>query len=178
VTVTPAAGVSFAKGVSLISVPYDYPGASPSSVIGPAGADVVLAVWNPLTSSYALTPTAPANEVRLGQGYWVGLESAATLLYFGTPAPTTQDFAISVQKGWNQIGDPFLSGVPLGNLLVTSGSQTVSFAQAVTNGWIYGTVYGYNGGTSNSYYSTGLLATGDGYWLYAFQPVSIVVPHP
>jgi len=178
VTVTPAAGVSFGKGISLISVPYDYPGVSPSSVIGPVNTDVILAVWNPLTSAYALTPTAPAGDVRLGRGYWAGLQSAGTLLYFGTPAPTNQNFGISVDKGWNQIGDPFLSGVPLGSLTVTSGSQTVSFAQAVSNGWIYGTVYGYTGGSSNSYYSAGLLATGSGYWLYAFQPVTVTVPHP
>jgi hypothetical protein len=164
--------------LSLFSVPYDYPGQPVDSVINSGGQAVKLAVWDPTAMGYAITPNAPADEIRLGRGYWIRLNAAGSLASFGTPADTTKPFSIPVEKGWNMIGEPFLSGVSIDSLQIAADGQTVAFATAVSNGWVYGTVYGYNGGTTNAYYSAGVLATGSGYWLYAYAPATVMVPSP
>jgi hypothetical protein len=111
-------------------------------------------------------------------GYWVHVPAAgANIATVGTPADPTKNFPIALAQGWNQIGDPFLSGVPLSNCSVLSGSQTLTETAAAAGNVIYGNIYSYNGGT-NKYTTAQALTTGLGYWIYAFSPCTLVVPHP
>ncbi|MDQ2799027.1 MAG: hypothetical protein M3Y13_05220, partial [Armatimonadota bacterium] len=186
-TVTVAPGTSYPAGLSMISSPYDYSGQPLSAVFGITG--VKLAVWQPGAGIYAYTPNAPADTLRPGQGYWVRLTKAATLATAGTPADPTTDFPIALQAGWNQIGDPFLVPITLGNVHVSSGSATATFAQAAAGTppmplLVSGLVYSYSSsaGSGKGAYlltrSDGSLQPGMGYWIYAYQPVTLIIPHP
>lgn len=173
---TPFAAVSFPAGLQMFSSPYAYPAAlSLDTLFGYAG--VTLAVWSPTASEYGMTPAAPANEIGLGQGYWVRFPQAVATTVAGTPAPTNQPFTIPLAQGWNMIGDPFLSSVPIASLMFKGGSETFAQATAGTNPLIGATLYGYSQG-SNSYYAASSLAPEQGYWILASTATDMEVPAP
>jgi hypothetical protein len=110
------------SGVQMISAPYDFTRTAdfssiltltPNSVTKPP-----LIAWQASQNRYVQSPNAPADTFRLGQGYWVKLPAVGYLSKQGATAPTNQEFRIRLQKGWNQIGDPFLSDVAVTDLQV------------------------------------------------------------
>ncbi len=182
-TVLSAPGTTYPTGLNLLSVPYDYTGQSLDAVFGYAG--VRLAVWQPGAGTYILTPSAPADALRPGQGYWVNLPHALALTSVGTPANATTDFSLPLQAGWNQIGDPFPISIKMSGLQAQSGGASLPFAQAVSGATplLSALVYGYTpaaGKTGGAYvYVTadGSLQPGQGYWMYAYKAVTLVIPH-
>jgi hypothetical protein len=174
--VNPESGTTFSAGLAMISLPYDYPGISPDVVLGYTG--VKLAVWNPDSLAYAITPTAPADNVRLGVGYWIRIPaSGATLTSPGTPANTAKDFAIPLAAGWNQIGDPFFTAVPVPTLYFLNGGSSLTESTAVSSGLIFGSLYSYDGSTG-FYNVANALTAGTGDWIYAYSACTLMVPHP
>lgn len=141
-------------------------------------AGVKVAVWQPALFAYALTPAAPADAVRLGRGYWVRLPQSLTVSAAGTPADTNADFRLDLPTGWNQVGDPFLSAIPLTGLKIASGGTVSPFAQASGTGGLVGAgVYAYDQ-AQGGYFPAVALQPGQGYWMWAALPVTLVVPHP
>lgn len=175
-TVAPAPGTVLGAGLRLISLPFDYPGTSPDALFGLSG--VMMAVWSPSSLQYAVTPTAPANDLRLGRGYWIRLPSDAKVSALGAPADPAKDFEIGLERGWNQIGQPFPAATALSALKVRAGAQTLAFSDAVSANVVSGTVYGFTPGTPGAYAALDTLASGQGAWLYAFAPTTLVFPHP
>ena len=180
---TPA--YTYPAGLQMISAPFDYSGianfASVFSVPAVAsGQSARLIQYSPALSSYLFSPTAPADTLRLGQGYWVRFPSANYLHIAGTPAPV-QAFTIPLQQGWNQIGDPFQLAVPLASILVVnSGGSTVGVLPS-TPTIVQPTLYAFPAGSS-AYIAlnpaTDSLAPYAGYWVFAFQKCSLSVPYP
>ncbi len=183
ITVQAAPGTTYPAGTNLISSPYDYSGIPLDSLFGYTG--VTLAVFQPTTGAYAFTPTAPADAMHIGQGYWVNLPTAVTLSSVGTPANPAQDFSIALSPGWNQIGQPWTTGETVGSLNVSAGGTTVSFDQASASAplLVSSLVYRYapgTGGAAGGYVyvrDTDTLQPGLGYWVYAYQAATLIVPH-
>ena len=182
-TVLNSPGTTFPAGLNLLSVPYDYSGQPLDSLFGFAG--VKLAVWQPLLSQYAVTPNAPADALRPGVGYWIKLPTAITLTRAGVPTNRTTDFNIALSAGWNQIGDPFPVSVRRSGLQINAGGSVTSFVQAATATVpiVSDLIYSYTpgvGGAAGNYVSVGdgdSLQPGLGYWVYAYQAVTLIVPH-
>ena len=115
------------------------------------------------------------------------LPTAVTLTRVGTPADPTTDFPIPLLPGWNMIGDPFLVPVSVSALNVSSAAgTTVPFSTAVSgtpltiSSILYTFSPSANSG-SGAYVilqTNGSLQPGQGYWIYAYNPVTLVVPHP
>lgn len=174
--------------LQMVSSPYDYTGVGDfvtlfGLTLPLTGTGHNLAVWSPTQSAYFYYPTAPADTLHIGQGYWTALPTNSYIRRIGTPAPAGP-FHISLQPGWNQIGDPFLRNVTLSDIQVSSpaiatapspGSSPIGQSTLVTL-----PLYAYST-SSNSYTS---LAAGDqiqpwqGYWIYANQPAVLTVPGP
>ncbi len=181
-TVTGAPGTSYPAGLNMLSAPYDYTGIGLDGLFGYTG--VVLGTWQPAVGGYALTPTAPAEALHLGHGYWANLPMAVTLSSTGTPADPTHDYAIALSAGWNQIGQPWTTGETLDSLTVSAGGTAVPFVQASTAAplLVSGLVYRYQPGTGTTGGSYVYVRSGDtlqpglGYWVYAYQAVTLTVP--
>jgi fibronectin type 3 domain-containing protein len=180
---TPSSGVTFQSGLQLLSFPYDYPGVGLDSLFGYTG--VKLAVWNPATLTYAVTPTYPADAIRPGVGYWANLPQPVTVIAAGTLVSTSQPFNIQLAAGWNQIGDPFPVDVPVSSLTFNGGQTT--YAQATTgNPPLIGNIYMYTYGTgTNSKIkmyqivpSTESLNFLSGYWIWASSSTTMQVTYP
>ena len=93
---TPPVAHTFPAGLQLFSVPADYSAVPLGTALSQN--NPTLAVWVPAALQYALSPTAPADALRPGQGYWARFGQATSLYDLGTPTPTDKPFAISLRK--------------------------------------------------------------------------------
>jgi subtilase family serine protease len=174
-TATTPVIASFSAGLQLMSLPESYSGVSLDSIFGYSG--VKLAVWNAASNYYPITPTAPANEIIAGQGYWVRFPINVSVTLAGTATPTNTPFVIPLHAGWNMIGDPFTTSVSLSSL--SFSGETTSFAQATSgaNPMIGSSLYAYDNG-SNEYTNAGSLDPSHGYWIFAFTATDLDIPAP
>jgi len=175
---------TYPVGLQMISAPFDYSGIADFAGIFSvptvaSGRSARLIQYSPALSSYLFSPTAPADTLRLGQGYWVSFPSANYLHVAGTPAPASA-FTIPLQQGWNQIGDPFQLAAPLASISVI-GSRGTSGLLPSTPSVVQPTLYAFPAG-SNAYTAlnpaSDSLAPYAGYWIFAFQKCSLSVPYP
>ncbi|MDR3709347.1 MAG: protease pro-enzyme activation domain-containing protein [Capsulimonadaceae bacterium] len=168
-----ASGPSYPAGLNFFSSPYDYTGVSLDTLMGYTG--VKLAVFEPTSNSYDITPNGKASAITLGVGYWARFPQAVTFTSVGTAAPTASPFAISIAKGWNMIGDPFNETIPLASL--TFGSSSTSFASATSGSSpiVYGTFWSYST-SSGSYVAASSLKPLNAYWVYAYSATTMYVP--
>ncbi|HEY3328590.1 MAG TPA: S53 family peptidase [Capsulimonadaceae bacterium] len=171
---TDLAGIPFKAGINFFSLPFSY-STSLDTIFGYSG--VKLAVWNPTTSAYVLTPTAPANATIPGVGYWVRFPSAVNVSIAGTPASTSSNFNIALKAGWNQIGNPFQVAIPINGLTVTAGGITQSVASGAAS-VVSLPLYKYNGTTYIGASTSDSLTPFAGYWIFAFTACTLTVPHP
>ena len=175
----------YPAGLQMISAPFDYSGITDFAGIFsvPAvasGRSARLIQYSPALSAYLFSPTAPADTLRLGQGYWVGFSSANYLHVAGNPAPA-QAFTIPLQQGWNQIGDPFQVSAPLASISVVSAAGGASGLLPSTPTVVQPTLYAFPA-NSSAYLklnpATDSLNPYAGYWIFAFQKCSLSVPYP
>jgi len=164
---------TFAAGLQMISSPYSYSSVGDFGFLfglSAAGSTARLIAWDPTADSYVFYPTAPANTLTPGTGYWASFPAAAYPHYDGTLVSTATPFSLPLAAGWNLIGDPFPAAVPL-------SSVTVSGTPLASSAAVSPTLYRYN--TASGQYVT--LAASDslqpyaGYWIYVAQNSLVTV---
>jgi len=102
--------------------------ADPAVALGLSTLDFDLVQWNADRSLYEVVST-----INPGQGYWLNLATGKTInLVNSHPVSTAGAFEIKLKKGWNQIGNPFLLGIPWSqvNVLDTESTQLLPVEQA------------------------------------------------
>lgn len=170
---------TFQAGLQMISAPSDYTGLSFSQYL--SNSSLVLAVWDPADSEYVTSPTSPANTIVPGQGYWVRVPDSSTLSLWDVGSDTTTTAAIDVPlaQGWNMIGDPMSVVAPASGLQVKVGATTYTYANANLAGIVGENFYTYQPGDSAYEVlpaSSGTLQPFEGYWVYAFEPCTVIFP--
>ena len=171
--------------------------------VSDAGTQGTLAVWDPGVAAYALTVPGSskglADQLALGRGYWghfqfrpliPGLETG--LKTRGLEAKeianglnTQRQFSITLQTGWNMIGDPFTGSVKLSDLQVQDGGgNAFSLVDANNQALVSSTLYRYSLANGSMGYVALLPTKGDilapyvGYWVLAYQPCTLLIPSP
>ena len=173
----------FGAGLQLFSLPYDYSssGMTPGQILLGLAASK-LAVWVPSENDYQVTPIYPADQVRIGAGYWVRFAGPATVESAGAGAPDGEDFPMSLTAGWNMIGCPWTSSVALSTATVLdSVNASHSTSDAVSSGLIGGSLYAFQPGDTNYEVvsaTSGTMKPYLGYWLYASQACTLNIPQP
>ena len=170
-----SASYTFAGGLQMISSPYNYGSATLSELFSPLPK---LAFWNPSAGRYAISPTAPANTLQQGYGYWADF-NGSTVLQADSSATTGNAVSIPLYAGWNMIGLASTSTTSVSSLSVqTSSGSTLPFANAVSGGYVSSQLYTYGAGaTAYTLVTTsGTLTPYAGYWLYAAQNCTLVIP--
>jgi hypothetical protein len=160
-----------AKGSTLVSIPLDLEsmdvgqwlvgtGLSPKGIHG----------WDAQTQRYV-----PLRTIRPGEGFLLARGPGKVSIQGKRIVSDTVE--LTLNKGWNLLGVPYESGIPLAALRVTLDGKTESYAQAVENKWI--------GGVSSLMDGASVPISADdnpklepwrGYWLYAFQPCLLSMP--
>jgi len=171
-------------GLQMLTIPYLYTGttASISSIftglVTPEGVSTdVIAAWDAPNQEYAVTPTPPANLPVPGTGFWARLSNAggAVVQEGGLVLPLT--YAVTLSQGWNIIGDPYLTAVPISSLVINNGTGNQTFATAVANDIVYPDLWTYSSANSANYQESTIgssLAPWTGYWIYAYQPTKLI----
>ena len=87
-----------------------------------------------------------------GIGHWILFPADTTVFVTGNEPTTAVEFRTNIHPGWNVIGSPWNRRVSWedSRILFSDGSQTVPLSQAVTLGWVDGTVVTYDP-TNESY---------------------------
>lgn len=176
-------GHVFSPGLQMISAPYEYTGVADfptlfGLTLPLKSIDPRLIAWQPTLNAYVVYPVAPADTFHRGQGYWVSFPAIEYVHRQGAVTSFDQPFRVTLQPGWNQVGDPFPFASPLSTLTtdsVTGGASTSLAGSALVSP----TLYRYD--TSSGAY-VALDVTADslqpwqGYWIYAKQPAVLTVP--
>ncbi|MEO7716983.1 MAG: carboxypeptidase regulatory-like domain-containing protein [Capsulimonas sp.] len=171
---------TFAAGTQMISAPYDYSGTSLNNILGVGKSEgaAPLAIWQPGSLNYAVSPTAPADTLHLGLGYWTKL-TGTTSVYFAGPAPTTPVIHVALQPFWNQIGVPSVTAINVSDLTFsTADEQDLTFAQASApdRHIVDSTIYGYDGAAYTPITAGGTLEPWQGYWIKVYKATTISLP--
>jgi uncharacterized membrane protein YgcG len=175
VVATSAVLTTFPAGLQMISAPSDYSVFTVDQIFNPGGVD--LAVWQPLLGSYVITPTAPADTIRPGQGYWARFTTPTKLLDKGVHVDETQPFSISLHQGWNMIGDPFAENVSLSQVQVGVNGQSQNFPIWPRPGApVMSHLYTFPPGATEYQVEAVSLKPYAGYWLFAFKDCTLVIP--
>jgi uncharacterized repeat protein (TIGR03803 family) len=168
---------TFQSGLQMISANTDDTGITLANDFGQQGSpSPALAVWT--GSAYAVSPIAPANAIVPGQGYWFHPASTANLYDIGTDQANNASVNVSLAQGWNMIGNPYGSSISGPGLLVQSGLNNITLSSANLAGLIGATLYTWQPGDSayeTQSVSSATLAPYEGYWVYAFQPCTLVL---
>jgi hypothetical protein len=123
--------------------------------------------------------TLPPAERVPGQGFLVALEKPAEAALTGSFVKPDQLLPLSLERGWNLIGNPFAQGVPWEKVQVRSEGQTLSIAEAQKAGWVEDYAWGLEDGkpvlVTLVQGTSSTLAAGKGYWVKAHRPVELLL---
>ena len=168
---------TFAARLVMLSAPVDDSGLTPDQQFDQTG--VTLAVWDPDSNAYVVSPVLPADTIRPGQGYWARFASSTDLLGVGSMVAVSESSSVSLVTGWNMIGVPRPNTVSVADLTLSYAGQSYTFAAAAEAGLIVNSLFTYQAGDTTYESMTGSTATLQpyyGYWLYAYHPCTLVFP--
>lgn len=178
---------TFQAGMRMISVPMTtFEQDQAKALAGSTGAPAIpadkllLARWDPLLAGdykYQMYPRTP--PFAPGKGYWVKFPSTTIVTVTGEAPDPSAGIRIGLASGWNQIGGPFESGVPISSLIVEKGNdEPVSFSEAWSTGIIGKVIWKYTPGVG--YEQTTTLDPWEGYWIKCNVPdgAVLIVPGP
>jgi hypothetical protein len=82
----------------------------------------------------------------LGEGYWLGLVTESNIDVSGR---LREFHTTSLQAGWHVVGSGLNTSIQVSDIMVSYGSDVVSWAEAVSSGWVSPAVFGYNQATGD-----------------------------
>ncbi len=177
---------TFARGIQLISIPYDYTGTG-ITINNLLGTDKII-TWetdpnftDPMTGyrggRYVRFPVPPADAFYLGRGYFVRFDQSTDFTQPGTPAPFDQPFPLILDKpGWWLIGAPFPFKVDWGRTRVTNRAtgQTLTLREASLQNWMSDTLFALNQ-FATGYLTSVFMEPFKGYWVYVQAPQGVIL---
>jgi hypothetical protein len=178
------------RGIEMISIPFTFANNDAEHVFASLGSLYVggpnaLVRYNPDDASYKFFPDPFVTNVRPGEGYWLLNQNRSTVYLpsDATTLPTDRAYTMTVQTGWNQVGNPFTGPVNLNEVQVIDAyGKQWTMAQAAQRGLLLPTLFAYDAAANDYTWATELdnarLDPYAGYWLYAFEDISLVFPPP
>jgi len=156
----------FGSGWHMISTPVK----SPS--VGVMGYDKINYIYEYNQADY----TQVYSEMGLGKGYWLGLLEEATI-NLDLPkevVPSSSEFTIPLQTGWNMIGCPFNFIPDWSKVVIEKNGVRKGLKEAVEAGLVMDVLYGYEDG---NYKLADGIKPWNGYWFAAIADCNLIVPN-
>lgn len=176
--------LSLPSGVSMFSIGVQTTQDDVATLLGVSAEDIRLATWNPVTNNYVKsweTPGDPALKHRLGRAFFIRLPSAVLVEIGGQPAKS--DFDVTLQTGWNMVGNPFLHDFRWDQVTVRTLTGMYTLPQANGAG-IMGDFAWYWDTATKSYRLVSarpdvgekVIRQSRGFWVLAYQPCTMRLP--
>ena len=168
------------KGFQIISIPFTAT-APLVDVLGLPEGTYLAKRWNPGREVYETVDT-----LQPGMGFWLYMPNEGTNITMNNvrfpPSVFTASVPVRLNRGWNQIGNPYPYPLVLGQIVVVSASDprtSLSFFEAAQRGVIRGVIY-YWDEFSGEYKFTSdpntPLIPHRGYWLKCNDDIELVFP--
>ena len=164
---------TFPAGLSLISVPFDYPTQDPADVLNVPAADrpnFRLFAWS--LGRYVTYPNVPADRVRLGRAFFLNTPRPLVITQEGASADPNVPFEIALAPGWNLIGVPYNFTLRWLDMRVRDGGNEKSVQQAIGDQAIRNGLWTY---VSGQYVLATELQPWMGYWVRANRAVTLLI---
>jgi hypothetical protein len=95
------------------------------------------------------------------------------------PITDVPSYTLSLNAGWNLIGNPYETTINLSVCHVIYNSTEETYADAVASGWIGNAVYIWNGSTCNFIqWDSAELEPWKGYWIFAYYDLDLIIYNP
>jgi WD40 repeat protein len=169
------------SGVRLVACP----------VIGPTDPKSVFAfdddkwAWYDPTSGYLLYPNSQTN-LQVGKGYWAKFVQDTKPNVKGDLPDATKPFSISLKKGWNLIGNPWLVDLvwDLSSIKVKVGGQEKALKDLGESEGVEPYAWRWDGSNYRLVYDTNVgiigidsvLPSWEGAWVYAHTDCELILP--
>lgn len=161
-----------ASGSTLLSIPLDLGEMDVGAWLVAAGVSSKgIHGWDARQQKYVQLKT-----VRPGQGFL--LARGPGKLPVSGERVSADAVEFSLVKGWNLIGVPYESSLPLATLQISLDGNTVNYSAATESKWVGGINALVDGRMTPLAVTTASLAPWRGYWLYAYQPCQLIFPSP
>lgn len=178
---------TFTQGDYLIGFPFAFDDPLATNALG-LGPLVQLAWWNPSLPSDAngskyLYASRDSVQLAPGRAYWLRLGGTTTVnLQDTTPVDQRKAYRVQLGQGWNMISNPYQFSISWGKCRVYYDGTEYSLADAIRLSYIRAEIWTWDPATSQ--YTPGSqygveLKPYQGYWLYAYNAVSLTYePNP
>lgn len=164
---------NFVAGLQMVSFPFNFNDPNPLVALG-----LPLLRWDSAGGTYV-----PVTAIKPGEGYWLNVAGQTSIALKGaSPVNTgTANFALPLQRDWNQIGNPFQYRINWSNVMVLNSNPNdldafvplpIEKASDAQHQWILPVIYRYDLTISPRDYrfdpdlNTDLIP-GVGYWVKA-----------
>jgi hypothetical protein len=180
--------VPFAAALDMVSFPFSFSNTDPATALGLRPLDFDLLRWSTRYNDYEVV-----SAVRPGEGYWFRLQKDTVLHLQGAKqvlAPTGF-YEVPLQRGWNQIGTPFLMRSRWADVMVISTDAgdpealiplNIDVASDLQHQWVLPTLYRYNKRTQAYEWDENLssdILPYTGYWVKCLRDkISLLLPTP
>ncbi len=158
------------NGVMMISLPVEPLEQNAAALLGIDPARLLLARWDPgapPSGAYQIWPRTDPFEP--GRAFWIKLPGDLTVEVQGVLPPEDREYAVPLALGWNMVGSPRRQDVLVSNLKVqVGGDPAVSFAEALSKGYLQRGLYRYVPGAAYEIADT--VRPFEGYWLRCLVP--------
>jgi hypothetical protein len=161
-----------ANGATLLSIPLDFGTLDVGQRLEKAGLSPLgIHGWSAKEQRYV-----PLRMLRPGEGFLLVRRGPSEVPIQGKRI-VADTVELPLETGWNLIGVPYETGVPLDSLRIKLNGEVKSFKLATEKKWIGG-VNTLIDGQSLPVVADGkaLLSPWRGYWLYAYQPCLLQIP--
>ena len=163
-------GELIANGSTLMSIPLDLGSLDVGAWLAASGiSSKGIHGWDARSQKYV-----PLKTVRPGEGFL--LARGPGKLPVSGQRVTASAVELPLDKGWNLIGVPFESGIPLEQLRIVLDGKTEKFLAALEKKLVAGVSTLVDGRSSSLSVESAQLKPWLGYWLYAYQPCKLIFP--
>ncbi|HHX38347.1 MAG TPA: hypothetical protein GX715_00145 [Armatimonadetes bacterium] len=98
--------ITIPAGLSMMGVPVTPDGGKISDLF--VGSDFQLARWNAALGAYDFGPVGSMPTPKPGDGFWLSTKGGIVASTVGETVPHNASVSVPLQKGWNQVANPFL----------------------------------------------------------------------
>jgi hypothetical protein len=171
----------------MFSAPYIFSDPHMEKVLSDLG-DITnrVARWSPKDNKYLLYPTDPQlATIKAGLAYWLKVGTPTTVDVSKsqpqppTPLTGTTAYSISLDAGWNQIGNPFIYPIEWGSVRINYGGQVKGWLDAINSGWLRSYIFHWNPDANSYEWSVSgsySLMPWEGYFIKVAVPCTLIFP--